>query len=282
LITILIWVGWILLTRLGVKTSLSPSDITALRFGTAGLILLPIMIKRGIPWRRVGLRTLAIMIACAGAPYVMVANLGLSFAPAAHAGALMPGIMPLYVAILAFFVLGERPSRLRLVGYAGILLGVMMVAGLRVADALGHGDFSDITIGDGLFLTASFMWASFTIASRGAGLEPLHATSIIATISAAIFLPLYLLCGSSTLLHANLMDIAGQALFQGVFVSVVSLLTYQRAIQLIGPARAAAFGALVPVIAMLSAIPMLGEIPTLFDAAGIVLISAGVFLATRA
>jgi drug/metabolite transporter (DMT)-like permease len=41
-----------------------------------------------------------------GAP-VLLANAGLLFAPAAHAGALFPGVMPLAVAILAAPILHE-------------------------------------------------------------------------------------------------------------------------------------------------------------------------------
>jgi drug/metabolite transporter (DMT)-like permease len=36
-----IWAGWVVAARLGVKTSLTPWDITAIRFSVAGLILLP-------------------------------------------------------------------------------------------------------------------------------------------------------------------------------------------------------------------------------------------------
>ena len=46
------------------------------------------------------------------------------------------------------------------------------------------------------------------------------------------------------------------------------------------PSAGAAFGALVPVLSALFAIPLLGEWPSGADWAGIVVISAGVFLAT--
>ena len=36
-----IWSGWIVVARLGLQTSLTPWDIAALRFGVAGLLLLP-------------------------------------------------------------------------------------------------------------------------------------------------------------------------------------------------------------------------------------------------
>ena len=36
-----IWAAFIVVSRLGVRTSLTPWDVAAIRFGTAGLLLLP-------------------------------------------------------------------------------------------------------------------------------------------------------------------------------------------------------------------------------------------------
>ena len=43
-----IWASWIVAARLGLRTSLTPWDITAIRFGVAGLILLPYLLKKGL------------------------------------------------------------------------------------------------------------------------------------------------------------------------------------------------------------------------------------------
>jgi drug/metabolite transporter (DMT)-like permease len=75
-------------------------------------------------------------------------------------------------------------------------------------------------------------------------------------------------------------DIALQVSFQGVLVTIVSLLLYGRAVAILGASRGAAFGALVPALSALFAIPLLGEWPNKTDWAGIVLISAGVYLAS--
>ena len=272
-----IWVGWILLTRLGVTTQMNAWDIAALRFGTAAVILSPILWRRGLGLTQAGPANIAIMVCCAGAPYVVVANLGLTFAPAAHAAALMPGVMPLTVAVLAYFLLGEAPSPARYFGYGGILAGVLLVGGSQIV----LGASQSRLFGDGLFLTASTMWACFTITSRRARLDPIHSTAIIAVMSAVIYLPAYAISGVSHLAQSSWADILTQAGFQGIMVSIVSLLAYQRAIQLIGPARSSTFGALVPVTVLVSAIPSLGEIPSWTDSIGIILISLGVFLASR-
>ena len=108
-----IWAGWSAMTRLAVTTNLDAWDIPALRFGVAGLLLWPIPIRHGLAHDRLGWFGLAGIIAGQGAPYVVVAALGLQFAPAADLGALSPGCMPLFVALIAAAIVGKnlRPRK---------------------------------------------------------------------------------------------------------------------------------------------------------------------------
>ena len=76
-----IWAGWSAMTRLAVITNLDAWDIPALRFGVAGLLLLPIVIRRGLALDRLGWPGLAGLIVGTGAPYALVVALGLRFAP---------------------------------------------------------------------------------------------------------------------------------------------------------------------------------------------------------
>src|SRR4051812_35439404 len=86
-----IWSGWIVVARLGLQTSLTPWDIAALRFAVAGLLLLPYIASKGLALERLGWLGLAAIVLGGAAP-VLLANTGLLFAPAAHAGALFPGV----------------------------------------------------------------------------------------------------------------------------------------------------------------------------------------------
>jgi drug/metabolite transporter (DMT)-like permease len=94
-----IWAGFIVVARLGLRTGLTPWDIAAIRFGVAGSFLLPYLIAKGLAFERLGWIGLAAIVTGCGAPMVLLANTGLLFAPAAHAGALFPGIAPLIVAL---------------------------------------------------------------------------------------------------------------------------------------------------------------------------------------
>src|SRR5215831_3679911 len=119
-----IWSGWIVVARLGLRSSLAPWDIAALRFGVAGLLMLPLVLIRGIAVDRLGWTGLAAIVLGGAAP-VLLANWGLMFAPAAHAGALFPGVMPLMVALLAAVLLKEGFTTRKKLGFALILPGVL-------------------------------------------------------------------------------------------------------------------------------------------------------------
>jgi drug/metabolite transporter (DMT)-like permease len=252
-----IWSGWIVVARLGLRTSLTPWDIAALRFSVAGLLLLPYVLSKGLAVERLGWIGLVAIVFGGGAP-VLLANAGLLFAPAAHAGALFPGVMPLAVAILAAPILHEPFTDAKKIGFVLILLGVFCVASgtgaaIGSAQTLGH-------------------------AMRRARLDGLHAAGIAAVGALILYVPAYLFTGVASLANAQWGDIALQALVQGVLTAIVSLVLYGRAVHILGASSGAAFAALSPAMTAIMAIPILGEWPTTADWFAIASISAGVYV----
>ena len=141
-----IWASWIVAVRLGIRTSLTPWDIAAIRFGVAGLILLPYLLKKGLAVDRLGWAGLAAIMVGGGAPMVLVAYGGLLFAPSAHAASLYTALIPLYVAILAAVVLGETFTAAKRIGLVLIVagvLGIVWVAGGTIGSRqnIGHAMF---------------------------------------------------------------------------------------------------------------------------------------------
>ncbi len=277
LLAVLIWSGWFVLTRLSLVENLSTYDIAALRFGTAGLLLLPVVLRQGLGLGLVPPLTLGALVAGAGAPYAIVVTAGLFFAPASHGSALTPGVMPLWVGLMTTLLLGEVISTRRRLGLGMILGGVIAIAGTGVLVSEGQQ-----WIGHLLFLTAALMWASYTVALRQSGLSALHGTAIVAVWSMVLYLPIYVLFLEPALLSASPSSMLFAVLYQGVLSSVVSLIAYTRAVAILGASRAAAFASLNPVLGLLIAIPVLGESPSAADLLGILLVSAGVYFATGA
>jgi len=168
--------------------------------------------------------------------------------------------MPLFVALIAAIVLGEKLSATRKWGFALILAGALIIIGWHAA-ARSAVSGPSRTFGDALFLFAAFLSACFTVLIGQAKLDPLHAAALVATESLAIYLPLYLALYGARLAQVPLGEITVQAIFQGVLVTIVSLLLYGRAVAILGASGGAAFGALVPALSALFATPLLGEWP---------------------
>src|SRR5437016_10828017 len=174
-----IWAGWSAVTRLAVTTSLDAWDIAALRFGVAGLLLAPVVLRRGLARDRLGWPGLGAIVSGIGAPYVLVAAAGLRFAPASDQGALNPGCMPLFVALIAAVVLRERLAPARKLGLVLILAGALITFGWHV-EGWRAGWTASRSFGDALFLCASFLTACFTVVMSRAKLDPLHAAALVA------------------------------------------------------------------------------------------------------
>jgi drug/metabolite transporter (DMT)-like permease len=75
-------------------------------------------------------------------------------------------------------------------------------------------------------------------------------------------------------------ELTFQAFFQGILVTIVALALYGHAVAILGASDGAAFGALVPALSALFAIPLLAEWPTESSWVAIVLVSTGVYLAS--
>jgi drug/metabolite transporter (DMT)-like permease len=208
-----------------------------------------------------------------GAAPVLLANWGLLFAPAAHAGALFPGVMPLMVALLAAAVLREPFTAAKRLGFALILPGVLVIV-FAAGGELGSAQ----KLGHALFLCAGLAWAFYTVAMRRARLDGLHAAAISAVGSMLLYLPVYAFLPATSMGRAPWFDIVLQAFVQGILTAIISLMLYGKAVGILGASAGAAFAALCPAMTALMAIPVLGEWPQKQDWAAIVLISAGVYI----
>jgi len=273
LAAVFIWSAFIIASRFGVRTHLTPWDIVAIRFAVAGAILLPYLIRRGLALERLGWAGLAAIVIGCGAPCVLLVNVGLLFAPAAHAGALYPGGTPLMVAVLAIVFLGETPSPSKTIGLSLIVLGALCLV-------FGNGGTigTQQNLGQALFLAAAFVWGGYTIAMRRARLDGLHAAAIAAVVSLVLYLPPYLYFNGLRVLSAPAAELTLQAVVQGVLTAIVALLLYGRTVSILGATRAAAFVALTPVVTAILSIPTLGERPSVADWISVAIVSAGVYI----
>ncbi|WP_077961854.1 DMT family transporter [Ensifer adhaerens] len=272
--TVLIWAGWILATRHSAGTALSTIDLGLIRYGVPALLLAPVWLKTGLLPRKLPLLLLALMVAGSGALFFQVSAFAIHSVPASSVGVLLGGSMPLATALIGIAVFGERPDRMRVLGFAAILAGVAILLTRSLGSAASTG-----WSGYALLPTAATLWAIYTHAFRRSGLSPLQGSALIAIWSFLIHLGLAA-CFGSTLASVPLQEIALQVTSQGILSGLVAMVAYGFAVKSLGGTQAAAFTALTPVLAMIGGAILLGEQIGPFEILAAVVTAAGVALST--
>jgi drug/metabolite transporter (DMT)-like permease len=86
-LTITIWAGWLVVMGVGMASNLSVVDLIALRFAVAGIVMVPVVMRRGWALDKLGWTGFAVIVIGADAAYTLVVGAGLAFAPVAYASA---------------------------------------------------------------------------------------------------------------------------------------------------------------------------------------------------
>jgi drug/metabolite transporter (DMT)-like permease len=266
-----LWSGWMVVSRYGATHDLTVPDITFLRFLAAGLVTLPFFVARWPEIRRIGWRGLVIMGAFGGVPYSLVSVGGMALAPAAQAAVVIPGSLPVFATLLAWAWLAERPTGARWLGLALVLAAISLIA--------IEGELTGSWAGYLMFLSASAMWAIFTVGTRVYGLRPMSNVAVISVLSLAWYTPVFLIAGDSRLATASTFDIGLQFVYQGLIAGALAPIMYTRAIHLIGAPRAALMMVLVPVLTPVLGWIVLAEVPGWLTIAGMLLVLPGMVFA---
>jgi drug/metabolite transporter (DMT)-like permease len=269
-----IWGGYLAFARAGIVGGLAPLDFALLRYGTAALLVLPLVPRLGLrDLGGIGWRRGAVLAAFAGPGFILLGTWGYRYAPLAHGAVVQPAVVTIATMLLAMLVLRERIAARRWAGVAVVVAGLALVSGA----GLGQGE---AWRGDLIFAGAGLLWALFTIASRRWRVDPWRATVAVALLGGAATLPLWIAFGDGpALLAQGLGVVATQALVQGALSGLLAVFAFGRAVALLGPARAAAFPAMVPALAVLAGIPVAGEWPEPAQWLGLAVVLAGLPLA---
>jgi drug/metabolite transporter (DMT)-like permease len=272
------WAAGFVAAKHGIAVGLAPADLAFHRFVWSGLLMLPIMLRAGLPglgglgWKR-GL----IILILAGPLQAIVSYSGFTTAPLGHGAVIHPGAAALGGLVLAYLVLGEPLTGARIMGVAAIILGLVVLAGEAVTAIRGNA-----LTGDLLFATAGFMWAAFTICLRGSRTSGMLAAQVVGVLSLLIYAPLYaLLFGFERMAAAGLVENLIQIAVQGVFAGLLALYLFARAVTSLGAARASTFPALVPATTILIGFLALGDVPTIPQLLGLAIVGIGFWLALR-
>jgi drug/metabolite transporter (DMT)-like permease len=275
LASVLIWSGWIVFTWHGVTTDMPPVTLGLLRYAIPTLVMLPLLLRNGAAYRRAGWLKCAIMICGSGAPFFLICSQGMLLAPAAHVGVMLPGVMPMFVALFSLVLFGERYSGARLVGYGLVLAGVVALGGASLIEA-GLGDWR----GHILLLLSAASWACFTLAFKRSGLTAWQAAALINAVSVVIMVAVSAFQDNPPLWSLPWPTLAIQGFAQGILSGLLALAAYTYAVGVLGASKASAFVSLTPAFTAMIAAATLGERLDGITIAAVLMVGGGVALAS--
>ena len=276
LATVTIWAAFLIGTRFAVSGNLTVDEVLILRLVPAFLIMLPLMFKLGIFIKGQSVFSLLMIALGATAVFPYLISTGVYYAPASDAGALAPGMLPFWTALFAFLIIGEKPSKIRLIGLLIILFGAFLVGSYSILSPSGQNTWK----GHFLFLAGSGMWSVYSVYFRKSGIDPLTGLVFGLFWGTAVVVPLLVLFGDVSFEKASAFDIFSMIFLQGLLIAIFAMLLYNFAIRQLGPAQTAAFGALTPILALIGGFIFLGESITLLKSVGIFVVAIGVVLAS--
>ena len=252
-ITMVIWGGFTLSSRLNAQWGISAWDITALRFALAFCILMPILIYKkdtAFLWHKEPF----LLAMIGGVGYCLTSYTAFHYVPAAHAAIFLNGFVPLCTAVAAWLLFKEAFD-----GHTWLSLLIMLsaVAGMSVLMYQETG--VAFGLGDGLFFISAIWWGVFTVLLRHWKLSAWHSMAGVAIWSAIVYVPIYMLFLPKNLSTPTPIHLFGQVIFHGIFVVINATMAYVEAIKRLGAFKTGSIVTLAPFMAAILAVPLLGE-----------------------
>ena len=276
LLSVLIFGSNFVISRHAVLHGIGAHDLLALRFGTAGLLLMPLFLRAGgfadcggVGWKR------GVWLAMtSGFPMTFLMLTGLTMAPAAHGATIAPGTVTVIGIVGSVILFGARLSTALILGILGVICGLALLA---LAGAAGNG--ADTLRGDLCFLGVGLLWGFYPLLIQLWKINGLRGAIIVSVLSLA-YLPVYFLFFFRGFDIAPWWVLLFHAAYQGVINVILGLWLWGWAAHVLGAAVVGRFPPLIPVTGTTLAIPALGEGPGPLQLAGFGLIIGGLFVAS--
>lgn len=268
------WGAQAVVARSGTVAGYTPLDLAALRYIAAGLVLAPFAWRARQALAAIGLKRLVVVAIAGGAGNALLFSWGLVHAPASHGGTIAPITAAIMGAVLGIPLLGEWPTRGRVVAIGVIVAGVALIGW----DGIG-GAHPGAWRGDLILLCAGTSWAAFTLLLRRWRVPALAGNAAVCCLSALMLVPVWLMLGMGSVPGQPIGMTLLQMVAQGLIASALATTLYARAGELLGATRTACLTALVPVMAVMLSVIVLAEPLGWAKLAGVTLAVGGMLVA---
>ena len=252
-ITMCIWGGFTILSRLNLHWHVSAWDLVAMRFAIAFIILMPVLVYKkdlAFLWHP----RPVILALTGGLAYCLTVYTAFLQAPAAHAAIFLNGCIPLCTAVAAYLLFKQPFDK-----HTWLSLIIMLSALALMSYLMLHEQASAFGLGDILFFLSAVWWGIFTVLLKQWKLSAWHSMASVAIWSALIYLPIYILFIPKHFQEAEPVHLLVQGVFHGVLVVIIATLTYVAAIERLGAFKTGSIVTLAPFIAAIIAVPLLNE-----------------------
>jgi drug/metabolite transporter (DMT)-like permease len=192
---------------------------------------------------------------------------------------ILQGALPIFVLAGAFLAHRTRPTGMQLLGSFITAIGVVLVATRGNLLAVLNLQFNTGALA---MMAACMCYAFYTVALRDRPQMPSTAFfTLLAVIAAASSIPLLVLEAVTTGPWMPTLQGFLVTGFIAIFPSFLAQIFYMRGVDLVGPSRAGIYLNLIPVLAAVFAVALLGEPFASFHAAALALVLGGIWLAER-
>ena len=248
-------------------THIDPYSLTAIRYGIAAIVFLALLrVIEGKIDAAGRHKELFVLGSVGFAGFNLLSYGGLEHTQPQNA-ALIVALQPLVTAVGLWLTTRKTPTRTTLIAMAFALLGVALVITKGHPSTLVHGGG---TLGELMVLAGCICWIVYTLgARRFPEFSPLRYTALSAgygTLTIFAITAVIALAGG-THLHAT-GALYVQALYIVVFGAIVAVLAWNEGVRRIGPANAALFLNLVPVVSFAVEIGFQGYDPSDWELVG--------------
>jgi len=268
--TMLIWAGSFIVIKVALE-ELHPFNLAFYRFLIATPLMLAVCRFR-LPERQ-DIPAIAVL-ALTGVTLLYTAQfVALELTTATNASILI-NTSAVFVAVMSYFLLGERFTPVKAMGVILAFAGVVLI----VSNGLKF-KFSGTTLGDGLMVFDGLLWAAYTILGKRMleKYSPEVLTAHAFLIGTLLLFPFALFEGIE-----NPSSISSSAfaalLYLSVLCSVFAYVVWYAALKKMDATQVAVFVYLVPLFTAIMAFVLLGERITAFTIAGGIMTMAGVYM----
>ena len=259
---------------------IAPLSFNGLRMSIAAgvLLLFALMPGRDLRVARADLPRFFILGLLSTTMYQTMFIVGAGLTRAGNA-ALILSTTPLFTAFISWL---RKEEHFKVSAVAGLVLATAGIGLIVWGDGASPTQGGSLR-GDLLVLAASVCWAFFTIGSRP--LLHLYGSVKTTTLTMITGTPVLLAVCAWSLAHQNWSQVRplsfGGLLYSALLSIVAAYIIWNHAVRKIGSTRTAIYSNLTPVIGLVIAWPVLGEVPTGAQIAGAVVIFVSIYLVRR-